>query len=428
MTSPSSTIPSRKAAFETSFSPTVMSQFDYPDLRKAAFEFPAIDNHAHPLLKEVHRHEIPFEALVSEAEGNAIPDAAHTLACYRATSELAPLLDLTNPSWEDIKSHRAGIDYDELCHKFMDQCNIQSILLDDGLGVAELAESWQWHQKFCHTRRILRVEVEAEKILSGIFHATSILISNALEAFNVGVRDMLTSGAHDVNVVAFKSIACYRTGLDIVSECSEVEQRKELVLLFERFKESGKIRLANKMLNDHLVCMTLQIAGDCGKPVQFHTGLGDNDISLLRSSPSHLQPIIKRYPETTFVLLHSSYPYTREAGYLTAVYSNVFLDFGEVFPFVSGSGQRTIIRQVLELAPTNKILWSTDGHWFPESFYLGTLQARNALYIVLAEIVSSGELTEAQAVTIVQNSLFHNANRIYRLGLTPQTKDERERT
>ena len=64
--------------------------------------------------------------------------------------------------------------------------------------------------------------------------------------------------------------------------------------------------------------------------VQFHTGLGDNDLRLLRSSPSHLQPIIEAYPQTMFVLLHSSYPYTREAGYLTAAYPNVFLDFGEV--------------------------------------------------------------------------------------------------
>src|SRR6188768_2468214 len=64
--------------------------------------------------------------------------------------------------------------------------------------------------------------------------------------------------------------------------------------------------------------------------VQFHTGLGDNDITLSLSSPAHLQPIIKAYPKTLFVLLHSSYPYTREAGYLTAVYHNVYLDFGEV--------------------------------------------------------------------------------------------------
>ena len=72
-----------------------------------------------------------------------------------------------------------------------------------------------------------------------------------------------------------------------------------------------------------------------------------------------MQPIIEAYPDTPIVLLHASYPYTRDAGYLTSVYNNVYLDFGEVFPFLSGDGQRSVIRQVLELAPTNKILWSS---------------------------------------------------------------------
>ena len=93
--------------------------------------------------------------------------------------------------------------------------------------------------------------------------------------------------------------------------------------------------------------------------VQFHTGLGDNDISLLKSNPAHLQPVINAYPQTKFVLLHSSYPFTQEAGYLCSVYKNVYLDFGEIWPFVSGEGQRTVIRQLLELCPTNKILWSS---------------------------------------------------------------------
>jgi len=72
----------------------------------------------------------------------------------------------------------------------------------------------------------------------------------------------------------------------------------------------------------------------------------------------------------------------------------------QVFPFVSADGQRDIIRQVLELCPTNKIMWSSkwrldtltdtnrlyflagDGHWWPESYYLGISQARQALYKV----------------------------------------------
>ena len=64
--------------------------------------------------------------------------------------------------------------------------------------------------------------------------------------------------------------------------------------------------------------------------VQFHTGLGDSDIPLALSSPALMQPIIKAYQHTKIVLLHSSYPYMRDAGYMVSVYENVYLDFGEV--------------------------------------------------------------------------------------------------
>ncbi|KAJ7504468.1 amidohydrolase-domain-containing protein [Mycena galericulata] len=400
-------------------------------LQKACFYYPAVDNHAHPLLTEEHRDRFEFEGLISEAQGPSLTvDSVHTLACLRAVSQLGAVLNLQDPTWSNIKDARRKLNYSELCNLFMHRTvtGIQCIFLDDGLGgVDEFAEDYEWHDKFTSspTKRIVRVEIVAEDILKTLFKTRrdSIPADNALstlDSFNSTLKASLTNSANDKNVVGFKSIACYRTGLDVTpSATSEEDTLDCLRAALRMYEETGVIRLAHKALNDHIVRMALQVAGECQKPVQFHTGLGDNDITLNRSSPSHLQAVIKAYPKTLFVLLHSSYPFTREAGYLSAVYPNVFLDFGEVFPFVSGEGQRAIIRQVLELCPTNKILWSTDGHWWPESYYLGTIQARQALYAVLSNTVASGELTESDAVTIVQNALFNNANRIYNLGLEP---------
>jgi predicted TIM-barrel fold metal-dependent hydrolase len=116
--------------------------------------------------------------------------------------------------------------------------------------------------------------------------------------------------------------------------------------------------------------------------VQGHTGLGDNDITLTKSSPSHLQAFIRKYSSLPIVLLHASYPWTKEAGYLASVYENVYADIGEVFPFISKEGQENVVREILELAPTQKILWSTDGHWFPETYLLAIIQVREALEVV----------------------------------------------
>ncbi|KAK7030689.1 CBM1 domain-containing protein [Favolaschia claudopus] len=400
----------------------------YPELRSACRFYPAIDNHAHPILTDEHRDRFAFEGLISEANGSALTvDAVNTVACLRAVPELASILK-ANPTWTAVKETRSKMDYQELCDRFMNPTvtGIQCMLLDDGLGgVEEFAQDYAMHDKFATspTKRIVRVEIVAEGILKPLFkpflEELSFDAASVLESFNSSFKASVTDSANDGHVAGFKSIACYRTGLDVSTADSMESIMKSLEDVLTMYRETGTLRLAHKVFNDHIVRMTLEISGECGKPVQFHTGLGDNDITLNRSSPAHLQPVIKAFPKTLFVLLHSSYPFTREAGYLTAVYPNVYLDFGEVFPFVSGAGQRSIIRQVLELSPTNKILWSTDGHWWPESYYLGSIQARQALYTVLSETVASGELLEKDAIAIVQNSLFHNANKLYNLSLDP---------
>ena len=136
------------------------------------------------------------------------------------------------------------------------------------------------------------------------------------------------------------------------------------------------------------------------------------------SNPSYLQSFIKTYPELPIVLLHASYPFTREAGYLASVYENVYLDIGEVFPFVSHDGQEKVIRQALELTPTSKLLWSTDGHWFEVTYLLAVIQVREALECVLGEYIDRGTLSTAQACRVVQDLFFKTANQLYNLSLT----------
>src|SRR5262249_56780135 len=78
----------------------------------------------------------------------------------------------------------------------------------------------------------------------------------------------------------------------------------------------GRVRLADKPLNDYLILRALEIAERQELPVQFHTGFGDNDLDLLTANPLHLRRHIERYRRVPFVLLHASHPYVREQGYL----------------------------------------------------------------------------------------------------------------
>lgn len=136
-------------------------------LARVAFGYPAIDNHAHPLLKSQHRNQFPFEGLISEASGAALTeDAVNTLACYRATKQLCKLYRLSvEPSWQAVKHARMAVDYNMLCRVCMEPTKIQCLLLDDGLGgVEQYAEDYQWHDRFTYspTKRIVRIEVVAE--------------------------------------------------------------------------------------------------------------------------------------------------------------------------------------------------------------------------------------------------------------------------
>ena len=76
----------------------------------------------------------------------------------------------------------------------------------------------------------------------------------------------LQEASADTEVVGFKSIACYRTGLNVTVAPSTAEVKEGLTTVASRFKATGKLRLANKPVIDFVVNATLNVAGQCGKP------------------------------------------------------------------------------------------------------------------------------------------------------------------
>jgi hypothetical protein len=143
------------------------SSVEYPDLHRMVFNLPAIDNHAHPILKEAHRDAVALEGLVSEAQGIALTeDSIHTVGNMRATKELSKLFGLgVDTTWQELKEHRNGLPYSDLTGICFEEAKLQALLLDDGLsGVDELAENYRTHDSLTTspTKRIARIEVVAE--------------------------------------------------------------------------------------------------------------------------------------------------------------------------------------------------------------------------------------------------------------------------
>ncbi|KAI9751568.1 MAG: hypothetical protein M4579_006003 [Chaenotheca gracillima] len=420
------------------------SENDVRSLRDTIYQCPLIDNHAHNLLKWEEQEKYPLESITTEAGGNALQDTPHSLAHIRAVKQLSDFYECA-ADWNAVKKAR-GLQLREDGPSLVRRCleGTHMILIDDGLDGSGIFP-YDWHSDYttAAAKRIVRIEHEAQCILQDLattepFKSARVSESDlrrvsriAWQDFESRFAEMIENACRDDEVAGFKSVICYRTGLRIQGEVLENfdEYTNELVIpafcdfFVDGLKPGSSFRVQDKILNDFLVVKALRLLQRSSrapvgpKPLQFHTGLGDRDLNLLLSNPAHMQSLIERFPEYPIVLLHSSYPYTREAGYLATVYQNCFLDIGEVFPMLSRQGQEEIVQQSLEQVPTNKILWSTDGHWFPETYYLANLQIRQALDRVLVKGVQEGDFTSLQASKIAENILFNNSNRIYKLHL-----------
>ncbi|KAK3685896.1 hypothetical protein B0T22DRAFT_381151 [Podospora appendiculata] len=389
---------------------------------------PIIDNHAHPLLKLEAQGKHPLMSITTEATGDAIDSAITSLPHLRAVRQLASVLEC-GLTWESVVAaiEEKRIDTPE---DWVADClaGIETILVDDGLDDPEDAQDYSWHDDYTRSKckRIMRIEKVAADLIKKIGKAVGTATQTDVldDAFDEWIQEFdahIKAAIDDPEVAAFKSVVCYRTGLDLQKDVDEDAAREAFGEIMSNFCLMDFKRLQEKSLNGLVVHRTAMLVRDSGsrqkKPIQFHTGLGDNDITLSTSSPSHLQEFIRAYPTVPIVLLHAGYPFTQETGYLASVYENVYADIGEVFPAVSHDGQERILRQILELCPWSKILWSTDGHWFSETYLLAIMQMREVFETVLCDYVRKGHIGWRAAVELVRDVLFKTANKLYHLGL-----------
>jgi predicted TIM-barrel fold metal-dependent hydrolase len=257
----------------------------------------------------------------------------------------------------------------------------------------------------CRTEPVLRLEVLMESLLAG--YDTLAATEEALTAALEDVR----AGGH----VALKSIAAYRTGLDI-REWSR-EEAEASFREYHRSALNGFTRLVHKPLLDSLLHVAFALAADQEVPVQFHVGYGDADTDLLLGNPLHLRAVLGKpnYRALPVVLLHECYPYTRQGGYLAAVYENVYLDLSYGIPLLGYGEMLGFTRQALGVAPTSKLVYSSDGIGVPELHWMSAIDGRRVLGEVLGELVAYGETSLTEAEAAGESIVRGNAIRLYRL-------------
>lgn len=366
---------------------------------------PIVDHHAHSLLKaEATATAANFRQWFTESTDPEVhaQHVPHSLFFRTGLRWLAELLDC-EPTLEAYLAARAALPYEDWVRRLFQAANIRVLLCDygyqsdDGYSHAELQALLP-----CRIEPILRLEVLTQELI--VRHDT---FDQLLEAFTATVSQARANG-----YVGLKSIAAYRTGLDI-GPVTRQDAAAAFRPLKEEARRAGRIRLANKPLGDYLIGVALTQAEAQELPFQIHTGFGDSDADLRLANPLHLRYVIEKY-RCPLVLLHGGWPYYRELAHLAAIYPNVWLDLSLAIPFAT-TGIPGMLRDVLGMAHFSKIMFATDAFVMPEIFWLAARWGRWGLSRVLDEFIADDFLSPTEAWAAAEAILAGNAQRLYRL-------------
>jgi uncharacterized protein len=361
---------------------------------------PLVDHHCHGLvLDDLDRAS--FEGLMNEAArppplGTSFFDSMLGLAVRRWC---APVLGLeAHASAEDYLARRRELGA-EASRLLLTAAGIDTFLIDTGISSERLCSpadlaAMTGGQAY----EVLRLEAVAEELLD-----------NGVDApdFAEAVERTL----HESTAVAAKSVAAYRTGLDLPADPPSTDTLTHAVAQL-RPSVSGRYRIADPVINAWLAWTAIKI----GRPLQIHVGYGDADLDLLDADPLRLTRFLRATEKYGVpVLLLHNYPFHRQAAYLAQVFSHVFIDVG-LAVHNTGALSQTLIRETLELVPFGKLLFSSDAYGLAEFYHLGAGLFRRGLSAVLDQLIKEAEMTSQDADHAASLIARENARRVYQLG------------
>ncbi|HYX50003.1 MAG TPA: hypothetical protein VE843_09700, partial [Ktedonobacteraceae bacterium] len=279
---------------------------------------PLADNHCHG----IYRTQAPanvdaWRGLFTESTdpGMRTIHVATTLFYRRLIRKMAAFFDC-EPTEEAILTVRRQFNDQDLIRSFLRAANFDVLFIDKGYPAQDLLLSDTTVSELanCQVAPMLRVELVMQSLI-----AENFTLSAAIEALRAALKDVRGQG-----YVALKSIVAYRTGLDIRTWSND-DVEEAFTVARREVQEKGSVRLAHKPLLDTLLHVVFEEAAHQELPIQFHTGYGDTDADMLLANPLNLRAVLehREYRAMPVVLLHESYPYTRQGAYLATVYENV---------------------------------------------------------------------------------------------------------
>ena len=370
---------------------------------------PVIDQHCHPVLVQQNIDIAQFRRYFTEAADLHIAEqhVPHTVYYLWFIRQAAAFYGCA-PTEEAVVAARNSVESASLLKRLWQDAHIAALVFDAAIPTPSLCYTPERMEEIsqCRAVKLLRLETFMQELIlaSGDFDEVTQRFSEALSA----VRENGYCG--------LKSIAAYRTGLDI-REWSKDEAVAAFVEARAEAVAQGTLRINHKPVIDYLLHIAFGHAAQQRLPVQFHTGYGDSDTNMLLGNPLYLRPLLERreYWDMQVILLHESYPYTQLGAYLASVYPHVYFDLSYMIPFVDALEMQVFTRQALSVAPASKLVYSSDGINLPEMHWVAAARGRHMLGHALQEMIDAGEMDEAQALQLARLILHETSATLYKI-------------
>ncbi len=151
-------------------------------------------------------------------------------------------------------------------------------------------------------------------------------------------------------------------------------------------------------------------------PQKLHTGYyaGHSRMPVDRIRSGHLTPLLAKYPDARFVLMHIAYPYTEELIALAKHYPNVYADLCWAWS-INPYSATEFVRRFLHAAPANKIFLFGGDTGYPGAALAYARQARAWFTTALQAEISDGLLTEDQAIALARRLMQDNQYACFRV-------------
>jgi len=170
-----------------------------------------------------------------------------------------------------------------------------------------------------------------------------------------------------------------------------------------------------RKLQDYMMHFILQVANEEEFVIQIHTGIQEGmRHNLEDSNPMLLKNLFGKYPDLTFDLFHTGYPFERELAVLAKTHPNVYVDFCWSH-LISPFGARNAFYEMLDVIPYTKIFGFGGDYLFFDGVIGHLTMAKQNLCMVLAQRIAHGECDVELAERILQAVLYDNAKRVFKV-------------